>query len=147
VAPFASNLVFVDESSERAQELNERYTAAVFAAAVKNYEMTSDHHGTIKGYETYSALRMTPEQAEVAIRDAHKSSIAGTPKQVLEQLDAVRRERQPQGMMPHLYTGGMPHDECMRSIRLFAKECLAEMQSWPSAPVTIDGDIALRAAE
>jgi alkanesulfonate monooxygenase SsuD/methylene tetrahydromethanopterin reductase-like flavin-dependent oxidoreductase (luciferase family) len=147
VAPFASNLVFVDESSDRAQELNERYTAAVFAAAVKNYEMTSDHHGTIKGYETYSALKMTPEQAEVAIRDAHQSSIAGTPKQVLEQLDAVRRERQPQGMMPHLYTGGMPHDECMRSIRLFAKECLAEMQSWPSAPVTIDGDIALRAAE
>jgi alkanesulfonate monooxygenase SsuD/methylene tetrahydromethanopterin reductase-like flavin-dependent oxidoreductase (luciferase family) len=147
VAPFASNLVFVDESGDRAQELNERYTAAVFAAAVKNYEMTSDHHGTIKGYETYSALKMTPEQAEQAIKDAHKSSIAGTPKQVLEQLDEVRQQRQPQGMMPHLYTGGMPHDECMRSIRLFAKECLAEMQSWPSAPVTIDGDIGLRAAE
>lgn len=146
VAPFASNLVFVDESSDRAQALNERYTAAVFAAAVKNYEMTSDHHGTIKGYETYSALKMTPEQAEVAIKDAHKSSIAGTPKQVLEQLDEVRRQRQPQGMMPHLYTGGMPHDECMRSIRLFAKECLAEMQSWPSAPVTIDGAVA-KAAE
>ena len=147
VAPFASNLVFVDESSDRAQELNERYTAAVFAAAVKNYEMTSNHHGTIKGYETYSALVMTPEQAEAAIRDAHKSSIAGNPKQVLEQLDEVRRQRQPQGLMPHLYTGGMPHDECMRSIRLFAKACLPEMKSWPSAPVTIDGDIARRAAE
>jgi alkanesulfonate monooxygenase SsuD/methylene tetrahydromethanopterin reductase-like flavin-dependent oxidoreductase (luciferase family) len=146
VAPFASNLVFVDESSDRAQELNERYTAAVFAAAVKNYEMTSDHHGTIKGYETYSALKMTPEQAEVAIKDAHKSSIAGTPKQVLEQLNEVRIQRQPQGMMPHLYTGGMPHDECMRSIRLFAKECLAEMKSWPSPPLTIDGAIA-KAAE
>jgi alkanesulfonate monooxygenase SsuD/methylene tetrahydromethanopterin reductase-like flavin-dependent oxidoreductase (luciferase family) len=146
VAPFASNLVFVDESSDRAQELNERYTAAVFAAAVKNYEMTSDHHGTIKGYESYSALKMTPEQAEQAIKDAHQSSIAGTPKQVLEQLDAVRVQRQPQGMMPHLYTGGMPHDECMRSIRLFAKECLAEMKSWPSAPLTIDGAVA-KAAE
>jgi alkanesulfonate monooxygenase SsuD/methylene tetrahydromethanopterin reductase-like flavin-dependent oxidoreductase (luciferase family) len=41
VAPFASNLVFVDESADRAQELNEKYTAAVFAAAVKNYELTS----------------------------------------------------------------------------------------------------------
>jgi alkanesulfonate monooxygenase SsuD/methylene tetrahydromethanopterin reductase-like flavin-dependent oxidoreductase (luciferase family) len=147
VAPFASNLVFVDESSDRAQELNEKYTAAVFAAAVKNYEMTSTHHGSIKGYETYKALVMTPEQAEQAIKDAHKSSISGNPKQVLEQLDEVRKQRNPQGMMPHLYTGGMPHDECMRSIRLFAKECLREMQSWPSAPVTIDGDIGLRAAE
>jgi alkanesulfonate monooxygenase SsuD/methylene tetrahydromethanopterin reductase-like flavin-dependent oxidoreductase (luciferase family) len=147
VAPFASNLVFVDESADRAQELNEKYTAAVFAAAVKNYEMTSSHHGSIKGYETYSALVMTPEQAEEATKNAHKSSIAGTPQQVLEQLDKVREQRQPQGMMPHLYTGGMPHDECMRSIRLFAKECLREMQSWSSAPVTIDGDISRRAAE
>ena len=40
---------------------NERYTAKVFAAAVKNYEMTSNHHGSIKGYESYSALVMTPE--------------------------------------------------------------------------------------
>jgi alkanesulfonate monooxygenase SsuD/methylene tetrahydromethanopterin reductase-like flavin-dependent oxidoreductase (luciferase family) len=147
VGCFASNLVFVDESADRAQELNERYTAAVFAAAVKNYEMTSTHHGSIKGYETYKALVMTPEQAEQAIKDAHKSSIAGNPKQVLEQLDEVRRQREPQGMMPHLYTGGMPHEDCMRSIRLFAKDCLREMQSWPSAPVTIDGDIGLRAAE
>jgi alkanesulfonate monooxygenase SsuD/methylene tetrahydromethanopterin reductase-like flavin-dependent oxidoreductase (luciferase family) len=147
VGCFASNLVFVDESADRAQELNEKYTAAVFAAAVKNYEMTSTHHGSIKGYESYKALVMTPEQAEQAIKDAHKSSIAGTPQQVLEQLDKVRQQRQPQGMMPHLYTGGMPHDECMRSIRLFARDCLREMQSWPSAPVTIDGDIGLRAAE
>jgi alkanesulfonate monooxygenase SsuD/methylene tetrahydromethanopterin reductase-like flavin-dependent oxidoreductase (luciferase family) len=147
VAPFASNLVFIDESSDRAQELNEKYTAAVFAAAVKNYEMTSTHHGSIKGYESYKALTMTPEQAEQATKDAHKSSIAGNPKQVLEQLDEVRKQRNPQGLMPHLYTGGMPHDECMRSIRLFAKECLREMQSWPSAPLTIDGDIGLRAAE
>ena len=142
VAPFASNLVFIDESSERARELNRKYTATVFAAAVKNYEMTSDHHGSIKGYESYSALKMTPEQAEIAIREAHKSSIAGTPKEVLEQLDEVRRLRDPQGMMPHLYTGGMPHDECMRSIRLFAKECLPEMKSWPSAVSTIDGPVA-----
>jgi alkanesulfonate monooxygenase SsuD/methylene tetrahydromethanopterin reductase-like flavin-dependent oxidoreductase (luciferase family) len=146
VAPFASNLVFIDESSERAQALSRKYTAAVFAAAVKNYEMTSDHHGSIKGYESYSALRMTPEQAELATREAYKSSIAGTPKEVLEQLDAVRRLRQPQGMMPHLYTGGMPHDECMRSIRLFATECLAEMKSWPAAVSTIDGPLA-QAAE
>jgi hypothetical protein len=146
VAPFASNLVFIDESSDRALELSKTYTANTFAAAVKNYEMTSSHHGTIKGYETYNSLVMTPEQAEVAIANAYQSSIAGTPQQVLEQLDEVRRLRQPQGMMPHVYTGGMPHDECVRSIRLFADKCLKEMQSWPSAPSTIDGELA-QAAE
>jgi alkanesulfonate monooxygenase SsuD/methylene tetrahydromethanopterin reductase-like flavin-dependent oxidoreductase (luciferase family) len=137
VAPFVSNLVFIDESGDRARELARVYTGKTFAAAVKNYEMTSEHHGTVKGYETYSALRMTPEQAQVAIANAYKSSVAGTPTEVLEQLDDVRRQRQPQGMMPHLYTGGMPHDECMRSIRLFAAKCLKEMQSWVGAPSTI----------
>jgi alkanesulfonate monooxygenase SsuD/methylene tetrahydromethanopterin reductase-like flavin-dependent oxidoreductase (luciferase family) len=139
VAPFVSNLVFVDESGDRARELARIYTGRTFAAAVKNYEMTSEHHGTIKGYEAYSALRMTPEQAQVAIENAHKSSIAGAPREVLEQLDAVRGRLQPQGMYPHLYTGGMPHEECLRSIRLFAKQCLREMQSWSGAPSTIDG--------
>ncbi len=142
VAPFVSNLVFIDESGDRARELARVYTANTFAAAVKNYEMTSAHHGSIKGYESYSALRMTAEQAQAAIENAHKSSIAGNPREVLEQLEDVKRRRQPQGMMPHLYTGGMPHEECMRSIRLFARECLAEMQSWTGAPATIDGPLA-----
>jgi alkanesulfonate monooxygenase SsuD/methylene tetrahydromethanopterin reductase-like flavin-dependent oxidoreductase (luciferase family) len=146
VAPFVSNLVFVDESSDRARELAQTYTSNTFRAAVKNYEMTSDHHGSIKGYESYKSLVMTPEQAEQAAANAGKSSIAGTPKEVLEQLDEVRKIRQPQGMMPHMYTGGMPHEECLRSMRLFAKECLREMQSWPSAPETIDGQLA-QAAE
>jgi len=42
-------------------------------------------------------------------------------------------------MIPHLYTGGMPHEECLRSIRLFAKKCLSEMKSWSGATPTIDG--------
>ncbi|MGH8261020.1 MAG: LLM class flavin-dependent oxidoreductase, partial [Steroidobacteraceae bacterium] len=142
VAPFASNLVFVDESGDRARELARTYTAKTFAAAVKNYEMTSEHHGTIKGYESYSSLRMTPEQAQVAIENAYKGSIAGTPREVLEQLEEVKRLRRPQGLIPHLYTGGMPHDECMRSIRLFASQCLDEMKSWSAEPSTIDGPIA-----
>lgn len=145
VAPFASNLVFIDESGDRARELARVYTGRTFAAAVKNYEMTSDHHGTIKGYESYSSLRMTPEQAEVAIANAHKNSIAGTPREVLEQLEEVKRLRQPQGLIPHLYTGGMPHEECLRSVRLFAAKCLDEVKSWPGAPLTIDGKAALAA--
>jgi alkanesulfonate monooxygenase SsuD/methylene tetrahydromethanopterin reductase-like flavin-dependent oxidoreductase (luciferase family) len=138
VAPFVSYFVFIDESGDRARELARTYMARTFAAGIKNYELTAGHHGTIKGYETYGAARMTPEQAQAATANAHASAIAGTPQEVLEQLDEVKRYRQPQGMMPHLYTGGMPHEECVRSIRLFAEECLEEMQSWDSAPATID---------
>jgi hypothetical protein len=80
---------------------------------------------------------MSPEDAQKSIENAHASAIAGSPKEVLAQLDEVRRIRQPQGMYPHLYTGGMPQEECVRAMRLFAKTCLNEMKGWPGAPSTI----------
>lgn len=143
VPPFVSYFVFIDQSHDRAHELARTYMSRTYAAGIKNYELTGDHHGTIKGYETYGAVRMTPEQAQAAIENAHQNAIIGTPQEVLEQLDQVKRVRQPQGLMPHLYTGGMSHEECVRSIRLFAEECLEEIQSWEGAPSTLEPSPAL----
>jgi alkanesulfonate monooxygenase SsuD/methylene tetrahydromethanopterin reductase-like flavin-dependent oxidoreductase (luciferase family) len=140
-APFVSYFVFIDESGERARELARDHMSRTYAAAIQHYDLTGAHHGTIRGYESYGTVRMTPEQAKAAIENAHRNAIAGTPREVLEQLDQVKRVRQPQGMMPHLWTGGMSHDECVRAIRLFAQDCLEEMQSWESAPSTIDGPL------
>jgi alkanesulfonate monooxygenase SsuD/methylene tetrahydromethanopterin reductase-like flavin-dependent oxidoreductase (luciferase family) len=142
VAPFASNLCFIDESSDRAKELAATYAVKTFKMAIKNYELTSSHHGSIKGYEGYANIVMKEEDVEKAVQGVIDSSVAGNPQEILTLLDEVRRQREPQGMIPHVYTGGMPHDECMRSIRLFAKDCLDEMKSWPSAPSTIDGFMA-----
>jgi alkanesulfonate monooxygenase SsuD/methylene tetrahydromethanopterin reductase-like flavin-dependent oxidoreductase (luciferase family) len=145
VHPFASNLVFIDDSADKAMELCRVYAANTFRAAVKNYELTSSHHGGIKGYESYKSITMTDEDVERAAENVVANSIVGEPKRVLEQLEEVRKARDPQGMMPHVYTGGMPHEDCMNSIRVFAKHCLREMQSWPSAPWTVDGDLAVAA--
>ena len=141
VAPFASNLVFIDESADKAMELCRVYAANTFRAAVKNYELMSSHHGGIKGYEAYKSITMTEEDVENAAANVVATSIVGTPQTCLEMLDEVRKVRQPQGMMPHVYTGGMPHEDCMNSIRVFAKHCLKEMQSWPAAPWTVDGEL------
>ena len=65
---------------------------------------------------------------------------------MLEKLDEVRRIRKPQGMIPHLYSGGLPHAECMSMIRLFGQKCLPEMKSWPNEPSTIDPQFARDAA-
>ena len=120
VAPFASNLVFIDERADKAMELCRVYAANTFRAAVKNYELTSSHHGDIKGYEAYKHITMTEEDVEKAAANVVATSIVGTPQRCLEMLDEVRRIREPQGMMPHVYTGGMPHEDCMNSIRVFA---------------------------
>ena len=89
---------------------------------------------------------MKEEDVEKAMEGVVASSIYGTPRQVLEKLDEVKRQRDPQGMIPHLYTGGMPHDIAVRSMRIFARHCLKEMQSWQGATSTIDPPMA-KAAE
>ena len=135
--PFVSNLVFVDESADRAYELARTYAANTFRAAIQHYEMTSDHHGTVKGYEAYQALKMNQGDVEKAVDGVVQSSIFGTPKQVLEKHEAVKKLRKPQGFFPHLWTGGMPHEEAMRNTHYYAKHCLPELKSWTAEPMTI----------
>ncbi len=144
-APFVSNLVFIDESPDRAMELAKVHAEKTFRAAVKNYEMMSNHHGSLKGYESYASLVMSPEQVEEAARNAAAGSVVGDAKTVLAKLDEIRQLRQPQGMFPHLYTGGMSHADAVGSMRYFAKTCLNEMKSWKGAPSTIDGPMAMAA--
>ena len=144
--PFVSNLVFIDESADKAFELAKIYAVRTFRAAIKNYELTSKHHGSIKGYESYKGLVMEEGDVDKAIEGVIESSLHGTPQMVLEQMAEVKKTRDPQGMIPHLYTGGMPHEDAVRSMHIFAKHCLREMQSWQGAPSTIDPPMA-QAAE
>ena len=130
---FVSNVVFVNESAEFAQAQARKYVANMFRAAVKHYELMSDHFKDIKGYEVYSALKLKPEDLEKVTEANAATAVAGTPQQVLEKLAETKRDLDPQLMCPHLYTGGMPHEEAMANIRNFAKHCLAEVKSWPSA--------------
>jgi alkanesulfonate monooxygenase SsuD/methylene tetrahydromethanopterin reductase-like flavin-dependent oxidoreductase (luciferase family) len=143
--PFVSNLVFADDSHDKAYEMARTYAANTFRSAIKHYEMSSEHHGHVKGYEAYKSLRIAPEDIEKAVEGVVQQSIYGTPQQVFDRFREVIATRKPQGLFPHLWTGGMPHDEVMRHIRYFAKHCLPELKSWPSAPSTI-GEPLARAA-
>jgi hypothetical protein len=135
----------VDESTDRAWEWARKYVARTFREAVVHYEMTSKHHGTIKGYESYTQLIMDPANIDAAAENIVKLAIAGTPKQVLEQYEQKQKEYDPQGFMPHLHTGGMPFADAAENMRYFAKHCLPEMKSWHSSS-TIEGGFA-QAAE
>ena len=143
--PFVSNLVFVDDSTERAYEMASTYAANTFRSAIKHYEMSSEHHGSVKGYEAYKSLRIAPEDIEKAVEGVVQQSIYGTPQQVFEKYREIIKLRRPQGLFPHLWTGGMSHEDVVRNVRYFARHCLPELKSWPSEPLTI-GEPLQRAA-
>jgi len=135
--PFVSNLVFVDESKDRAFELARTYAANTFRSAIAHYEMASEHHGSVKGYEAYKSLRLKPEDIEPAVEGVVQQSVYGTPKDVLARFEEVKAQRKPQGFFPHLWTGGMTHEEVNRNLSYFAKHCLPELKSWTAEPLTI----------
>jgi alkanesulfonate monooxygenase SsuD/methylene tetrahydromethanopterin reductase-like flavin-dependent oxidoreductase (luciferase family) len=143
--PFVSNLVFIDESRDRAEQLARTYAANTFRSAIIHYEMTSEHHGSQKGYEAYKALRLKPEDIEPAVEGVVQQSFFGTPADVLKRFEDIVKARKPQGLFPHLWTGGMPHAEVNRNLTYFAKHCLPELKSWKGEPSTI-GEALAKAA-
>ena len=62
-APIVSGNFFVDESADRAEELGQKHLALTMRAAVKNYALdTKGLFPTIKGYENYEKMTLTPEE-------------------------------------------------------------------------------------
>jgi alkanesulfonate monooxygenase SsuD/methylene tetrahydromethanopterin reductase-like flavin-dependent oxidoreductase (luciferase family) len=143
--PFVSNLVFIDESRDRAEQLARTYAANTFRSAIAHYELTSEDLGSRKGYEAYKAMRLRPEDVEGAVEGVVQQSFFGTPKDVLARFEQIVEARKPQGLFPHLWTGGMPHDEVKRNLTYFAKTCLPELKSWTCQPLTIGEPLAMAA--
>lgn len=137
-APMVSGNFYIDESAEYAEVQGRKYLAHTMRAAVKNYSL--DKPGifkTIKGYEHYENMTMPPEAVEAYSTDFGKSAVTGTPQMILERLWELKRIYQPQGFFPHVYFGGMPQDEALKNMRLFAAKVLPEVKSW-KADVSID---------
>ena len=73
--------------------------------------------------------------------DGGRGAVAGTPREVLDHMWELKEQYGPQGFFPHLYYGGMPQEESLANIHLFAKEVLPEIKSW-EAEADIDDRFA-----
>lgn len=137
-SPLLSGTIFVDESSDRAHELSRQYHRVNFRGAVKNYGMAEESFGTTKGNEFYKKMRIEPGKIDEMADTTATVMPAGTPAEVLEQLDRINKDANLQGFFPHFHFGGMPREEAQRNMRLFAEKCLPEVKSWPCNS-TLDG--------
>lgn len=69
--------------------------------------------------------------------DFGKTAVTGTPRMILDRLWELKQVYGPQGFFPHVYYGGMPQDEALKNLRLFAAKVLPEVRSW-QADTSID---------
>lgn len=144
--PMLGGNYYIDESAEYAQQQGEMYLGHTMRAAIKNYHLdTPGKFPNIKGYEHYEKMVLAPEAIEPYVTEFAKGAVTGTPQMILDRMWELKEIYKPQGFFPHVYYGGMPQDEALKNMHLFAQKVLPELKSW-EAEASID-DRFLEAAE
>ena len=108
---------------------------------MRHYEFEKAPHEGVKGYEFYTGITSYIEKqgADRAAQDFVDLMPWGTPEQVLEKFDHIKKMIGMNAVMPGFSYGGMPFEDAERSLRLFAEECLPEILNWECAPLAVPG--------
>ena len=130
--PLTGELMFCHEDPQGAEELAMEYMPNYFLTIIDHYEIMSDHFKTAKGYEFYASS--SDLFKEVGLENAAKGycqvQTFGTPEQILEKL-RWRRELLGDFEINLIGNyGGMPFEEAEKSVSLFARKVLPELQRW-----------------
>lgn len=144
--PMVSGNFYIHESADYAAEQGQKYLAHTMRAALQNYSLTKPGtFAALKGYEHYEKMIVADNDVDQYVTNFGKGAVTGTPQMILDRLWELKQIYRPQGFFPHLYFGGMPQDDAVRAIYMFARTVLPEVKSW-QAETSID-DRFLEAAE
>jgi alkanesulfonate monooxygenase SsuD/methylene tetrahydromethanopterin reductase-like flavin-dependent oxidoreductase (luciferase family) len=130
--------VYVGETEQAAAEGAQRYIPEYSRSALYNYELTSGHFATTRGYEHYAGMSdlITAEAMGASYLANH---VWGTPDVCVQRLQAIAEAFHPEEFMLVFRYGSMPRDVAERSIELFAREVLPAVHEIElQAPITYD---------
>jgi alkanesulfonate monooxygenase SsuD/methylene tetrahydromethanopterin reductase-like flavin-dependent oxidoreductase (luciferase family) len=130
--PVCVDFLACDESGERAEALAREHMANYYVTVMNHYDMAGDHFRNMKGYGDYADNAVI--LAETGLEDAANNFVDintwGTPQQILEKLEARGKFLGDFDLTIQVSYGGMSPENAEKSMRLFAKEVLPEIQSW-----------------
>ena len=91
-----------------------------------------DHFKEMKGYGDYADNAELLRQS--GMEDAANAFVDintwGTPQQILEKMESRRKVLEDFDLTVQVSYGGLTGEQAESSIRLFASECLPELQTW-----------------
>jgi hypothetical protein len=145
--PLSGGFFFVDENKNRAEDLAMKYITDYYHTAMKHYEMMGQHFGSHKSYEFYSNVGqfIAKHGMDGAAQDFAKLMPWGTPDQVLEKLDFMRKTINLNGLMCNFSYAGMPYEEAERSMKCFVKHVMPELRKWDTPPLVEPGPLTMPA--
>jgi alkanesulfonate monooxygenase SsuD/methylene tetrahydromethanopterin reductase-like flavin-dependent oxidoreductase (luciferase family) len=124
--------MYCHEDAAVAEAAARKYVPQYVDSAMRNYELMSNHFGSIKGYEHYSQLStmdLSVEQMSLAWID---NCVWGTPDQCIEKIQKLADGLHAEEFMLTGRYGAMPVEESRASLELFAKEVLPAVHEIPT---------------
>lgn len=131
-SPLVGDLMFCDESAERAEAMAHEYAANYFLTVTDHYELMQDHFAKTRGYEHYASSSELFKQVglDAAARGYADLHSWGTPRQILEKLDQRRQLIGDFDLLVIPSYGGLSLADAETSLRSFSEGVLPELKSW-----------------
>lgn len=136
--PICAGWTFVDDNADRAEELARKYVGAYWSSVIDHYQFDQPHLKETPGYEFHSLMydRLQAPGGMDKMSDFYVGLQPwGTPEQVYDKVRAFSDLIGAGGLVGVFRYGGMPAGEAERSMRLFARDVLPELQKL--APISV----------
>ena len=127
-----ADFTFCHEDPVYARERAEACMTTYLQSLLEHYNLMGTHLDDMKGYTGYGkqAAKLREIGFDRYIRGFMASNSFGTPEEMLETYRARHDVIGPFEEAACFRYGGMPQDEALASMRLFAERVLPELQSW-----------------
>jgi alkanesulfonate monooxygenase SsuD/methylene tetrahydromethanopterin reductase-like flavin-dependent oxidoreductase (luciferase family) len=129
--PWVSGWTYVDEDSDRAEEMARKYIGGYWESIVRHYEFDQPHLKTTAGYEHHGLMydRLTEPGGMEKMTDFFLGlQPHGTPERVFEMIVDIQEKTHMDGYTGVFSYGGMPIEDAERNMRLFARDVMPELK-------------------
>jgi alkanesulfonate monooxygenase SsuD/methylene tetrahydromethanopterin reductase-like flavin-dependent oxidoreductase (luciferase family) len=130
--PLICDFVYCGATPDDAATKGPAYLATYLESVLEHYEVTGTHFEGLAGYESYAdgaaALRRIGQSG--FLHGFLDATAHGTPEQILEKYRTRRDLLGDFEAAPAFRFGGIPFDEAVASMTLFAREVIPELKRW-----------------
>ena len=128
--PIVASFTYCDEDAGRAEEVMRKHMDGYYDSMLRHYELQAEHFGEAKGYEYYKDMSKALNKygTESAGEFFLNLQVFGTPEQCLEKIRDTMSKTGGEHFVATFAFGGIPYEDAERSMRLFAKEVMPELQ-------------------
>ena len=130
--PLVCDFIYCHEDADVAQARAEEHLSIYLASVLSHYEIMGDHFADLKGYDAYAkASGALNKMGDAGFLSGFLQATAyGTPQQIIDKLAERRALIGDFEFAPAFRFGGLPQDQAVASMELFAAEVLPTLHTW-----------------